>query len=196
MFPELDNKLAAAKAAGDYLVNSKVLLPVEDWNELARVLCQKRDLNGVPVGNTHKQHAMDTRVYEVCFTDGRTKELAANTIAEVLYAQCDLDGNQYIMLDTIVDFRKDSDVAISWNNQVKTVHGKKVVSHSTKGWELCCEWKDSSTSWKKSYSLKELHPLHVAEFAFAAGIADEPAFNWRVSWVLKKRDRIISLVKC
>ena len=26
-------------------------------------------------------------------------------------------------------------------------------------------------------------------------IADEPAFNWWVSWVLKKRDRIISLVK-
>ena len=43
--------------------------------------------------------------------------------------------------------------------------------------------------------LKESHPLQVAEFAFAAQIADEPAFNWWVSWVLKKRDRIISLVK-
>ena len=35
----------------------------------------------------------------------------------------------------------------------------------------------------------------MAEFAFAAQIADEPAFNWWVSWVLKKRDRIISLIK-
>eukprot|EP00956_Cyclotella_meneghiniana_P007920 scaffold10518_cov43-Cyclotella_meneghiniana.AAC.2 len=26
-------------------------------------------------------------------------------------------------------------------------------------------------------------------------IAEEPAFNWWVGWVLKKRDRIISLVK-
>ncbi len=28
------------------------------------------------------------------------------------------------------------------------------------------------------------------------GIADEPAFNWWVTWVLEKRDLIISLVKC
>jgi hypothetical protein len=30
---------------------------------------------------------------------------------------------------------------------------------------------------------------------FVAQIADEPAFNWWRSWVLKKRDRIVSLVK-
>eukprot|EP00804_Cyclotella_cryptica_P031315 CCRYP_011111-RA/>CCRYP_011111-RA protein AED:0.45 eAED:0.56 QI:0/0/0/1/0/0/2/0/108 len=47
----------------------------------------------------------------------------------------------------------------------------------------------------KLLDLKESHPLQVAEFAFAAQIADEPAFNWWVNWVLKKRDRIISLVK-
>ncbi|KAL7474122.1 hypothetical protein ACHAW6_000116, partial [Cyclotella cf. meneghiniana] len=106
-----------------------------------------------------------------------TKELATNTIAEALYAQCDPDGNQYVMLDTIVDFRKNPNVAISWNDQVKIVNGKKVVSRSTCGWELCCEWKDDSTSWQKLANLKELHPLQVAEFALAAGIADEQAFN-------------------
>ncbi len=40
------------------------------------------------------------------------------------------------------------------------------------------------------------HLLQVAEFVLAVGIADEPAFNWWVSRVLKKRDWIISLVKC
>ncbi len=129
---------------------------------------------------------MDTHVYEVCFLDGRTKELAANTIAEALYAQCNPDGNQCIMLDAIMDFRKDPNVAISRNDQVKIVNGKKVVSRSTRGWELCCEWKDGSTSWQKLSDLKESHPLQVAEFALAVGIADEPAFNWWVTWVLKK----------
>ena len=147
------------------------------------------------MGIAHTQPAMNTRVYEVHFPDGRTKELAANAIAEALYAQCDPDGNEYVMLDAIVDFRKDPDVAISRNDQVKIVNGKKVVSHSTPGWELCCEWKDGSTSWQKLSDLKESHPLQVAEFALAAGIANEPAFNWWVSWVLKKRDRIIFLVK-
>ncbi|KAL7488248.1 hypothetical protein ACHAW6_013826 [Cyclotella cf. meneghiniana] len=136
----------------------------------------------MPVATAHKQPAMDTRVYEVRFPDCRAKELAVNTIAEALYAQCDPDGNQYIMLDAIVDYRKNPDVAISWNNQVKIVNA--VLS-----------LKDSSTSWQKLADLKESHPLQFAEFALPAGIANEPAFNWWVSCVLKKRDPIISLVK-
>ncbi|KAL7475898.1 LOW QUALITY PROTEIN: hypothetical protein ACHAW6_001791 [Cyclotella cf. meneghiniana] len=135
-----------------------------------------------------------THVYEVCFPNGRTKELAVNTITETFYAQCDHDGNQYIMLDAIMDYRKNPNVAISRNDQVKIVNGKKVVSRSTRGWELCCEWKDDSTSWQKLPQRVSL--LQVAEFALATGIANEPAFNWWVTWVLKKRDRIINLVKC
>ncbi|KAL7475141.1 hypothetical protein ACHAW6_001067 [Cyclotella cf. meneghiniana] len=117
-------------------------------------------------------------------------------MAEALYAQCNPDGNQYVMLDAIMDFRKNPDVAISQNNQVKIVNSKKVVSHSAQGWELCCEWKDGSASWQKLSALKESQPLQVAEFALAMGIADEPAFNRWVSWVFKQRDLIISLVKC
>ncbi|KAL7474624.1 hypothetical protein ACHAW6_000588 [Cyclotella cf. meneghiniana] len=108
------------KGAARKLTRSGLLL-VEDRHELARVLCRKHDLNGVPVGTAHKQPAMDTCVYEVHFPDGRTKELAAKTISEALYAQCNPNGNQCIMLDTVVDFRKDPDVAISRNDQVKIV---------------------------------------------------------------------------
>ncbi|KAL7487373.1 hypothetical protein ACHAW6_012976 [Cyclotella cf. meneghiniana] len=111
---------------------------------------------------------MDTRVYE----DSCTKELAANAIAEALYAQCDPGATSQV------------------------VNGKKVVSRSTRSWELCCKWKDASTSWQKLSDLKESHLGQVAEFAIATGIADEPAFNCWVTRVLKKRDLIISLVKC
>ena len=83
----LDDELAASKAAGGYLINSEVLLPVGDRHELARVLHRKRDSNGVPVGIAHKQPALDTHVYEVRFLDGCTKELSANAITEALYAQ-------------------------------------------------------------------------------------------------------------
>ncbi len=188
-FPELDDKLAAAKASGDYLVNSEVLLPLGDRHELARVLHRKHDSNGMLVGTAHKQPAMGTCVYDVRFPDGGTKELATNTITEALYAQCNPDGNQYIMLNATVDFRKNPDVAISQNDQVKIVNGKKVVSCSTCGWELCCKWKDGSTSWQKLSDLKQSHLAQLAEFVLAAGIADEPTFNWWVTWILKKRDR-------
>ncbi|KAL7474823.1 hypothetical protein ACHAW6_000772 [Cyclotella cf. meneghiniana] len=124
----------------------------EDWSivhqltpkEPARVHWN-HDSNGMLLGTVH-QHAMDTRVYEVHFWDGWTKELAANTITEASYAQCDPDCNQHIMLDAIVDYQKDPNMTISCNNQVKMINGKKVVSHSTKRWELRCEWKDGSNS--------------------------------------------------
>ena len=127
----MDDEIAADKAAGDYLINSEVLLSVGDRHGLARVLHWKCDLNGMPMGTAHKQPAMDTCVYEVHFQDGRTKELAANTIAEVLYAQCDPDKNQYVMLDAIVVYRKNPNAR---NDQVKIINDKKVVSHSTHGW--------------------------------------------------------------
>jgi hypothetical protein len=38
--------------------------------------------------------------------------------------------------------------------------------------------------------------LEVAEYAVSQGIENEPAFNWWVDWVLKKRERIIKAVKC
>jgi hypothetical protein len=49
-FPELDDELAAAKVAGDILVNTEVLLPVGHTQKLARVLCQKHDQEGNQVG--------------------------------------------------------------------------------------------------------------------------------------------------
>ncbi|KAL7474222.1 hypothetical protein ACHAW6_000207 [Cyclotella cf. meneghiniana] len=131
------------------------------------------------VGTAHKQPAKDTHAYEVSFLDGCTNKLAANTIAEASFAQCKPE-----------DYRKNSYVAISLNNQVKIVNGKKVVSHITRGWELSCEWKDGSTSWQKLSDIKDSHPLQVAEFALALGIANEPAYNWRVTWGLKKRDQL------
>ena len=73
--------------------------------------------------------------------------------------------------------------------------GKPSLRWSTVGWQICCEWKDGSTSWEKLSDLKESHPVQTAEYAVAQGIDHEPAFNWWVRHVLKKRDRIISLVK-
>jgi len=66
---------------------------------------------------------------------------------------------------------------------------------SSAGWQLCCQWKDGSTSWQNLRDLKDTYPIQVAEYAIAQGIADEPAFNWWVPHTLKKRAMIIALVK-
>jgi hypothetical protein len=59
---------------------------------------------------------------------------------------------------------------------------------------VCCQWNDGSTSWESLADLKESHPIETAEYAVTKGLDHEPAFNWWVPHVLKKRNQIISLV--
>jgi hypothetical protein len=132
-------------------------------------------------------------VYQVKFPDGEIAEYAANVIAENMYAQCDPDGNQYMIMDAIVD-HKVGQQALKRDNQFVTVNGRQHYRKTTAGWKLCVEWKDGSTSWERLADLKESYPIAVAEYAVAHGIDKEPAFVWWVPYVLKKRDRIISAV--
>ena len=179
---------------GDYYVNAEVVLPVGGDMQRGKVVCRKRDADGNPMGRENRNPILDTRLYEVEFADGRTEVMSANVIAQSMYAQCDLDGNEYLLLEAIIDYKKSSS-ALSLEDQIIDRNGRRSLRRSTKGWELLCEWKDGSTSWQKLSDLKESHPLEVAEFALSHKIAGEPAFNWWVGWVLKKRDRIISQVK-
>ena len=51
---------------------------------------------------------LDTKVYNVEFSDGQTTELAADVIAQSMYAICDTEGNQYLLLEGIIDHHSDS----------------------------------------------------------------------------------------
>ena len=145
-----------------------------------------------------KNPILDTRVYNVKFSDGENAELGASIIAECMYAQCDVGGNQFRLMDHIVDHRKDNNV-ISKDNQNATVNGKCYKQKcykqkTTRGWQFCIEWKGKSTSWERLSDMKESYPVEVAEYAEAVGICDEPTFPWRRAYVLKKIWRIIAAV--
>jgi hypothetical protein len=74
-------------------------------------------------------------------------------------------------------------------------YGKTYLKRSTVGWQLCCQWKDGSTSCENLADLKESHPIETAKYAKILGINHEPAFNWWVPHVLRKRSRIFSYVR-
>jgi hypothetical protein len=59
------------------------------------------------------------------------------------------------------------------------------LKRSTIGWQVCCQWKNGSTSGENLADLKESHPIETAEYAVTKGIDLEPAFNWWVPHVLK-----------
>ena len=79
-------------------------------------------------------------------------------------------------------------MGIYFTDQQINICGGPVTHKSIAGWQICCQWKDGSTSWEKLSNLKESHPVQKAKFAAAQGIDHEPAFNWCVKHVLKKRD--------
>ena len=112
-----------------------------------------------------------------------------------MYAQCDPDGNQYVMFDSIVDFRRSTTALCFADQKVLKADGSSFMRQTNAGWHLCIQWKYGSTSWEKLSDLKESHPVECADYALSQGLMNEPAFNWRVGFVLKKRERIISLVR-
>jgi hypothetical protein len=68
------------------------------------------------------------------------------------------------------------------------------VRKTTKGWHLCVEWKDGTTSWERMVDLKESNPFEVAEYAATKRLLNTPAFIWWAPHVLQKRTRIIAAV--
>lgn len=151
---------------------------------VGKVRRRARDDDGELTGTSNSNPILDTRTYEVEFDDGSSAEYSANIIAENMFAQCDPDGNQFRLMDEIVDYKSD-DKAVKFADRFVTVNGRQYHRKSTAGWNLCISWKDGSTSWEKLSDLKESYPVEVAEFAKAQGIDHEPAFAWWVPYVLK-----------
>ena len=177
----------------DQYINAHVMLPRDGENVYGKVSSRKRTSEGHMIGRAHAHPILDTRVYNVKFPDGEEVAYAANVIAENMYAQCDTEGNHFLLLDEIIDHKKNGH-AVSHGDQFITVKGKRVRRKTTVGWHLCVKWKDGSTTWERLADLKESNPVEVAEYALSAGIDDQPAFNWWVPFTLKKRDRIIAAV--
>ena len=74
-------------------------------------------------------------------------------------------------------------------------NGNRVPKTTTRGWSLLVSWKDGSSNWMLLKELKDSYPVQIAEHAMANKIANEPAFNWWVHTVLRKRNRIFAKVK-
>ena len=75
--------------------------------EFAKVTKRMRDAKGIPIGTANDIPLIDTRIYQVEYSDGHKASLIANTIAENMFAQVDDEGNRHVIFDDIVDHRAD-----------------------------------------------------------------------------------------
>jgi hypothetical protein len=179
----------------EYLT-AEVLLPNGGDVTRAKVIGQKRDADGLPVGLQNNNPILDTREYEVEFPDGATDIFTAIIIAESMYSQIDGDGHSFLLMSEITDHKTDG-TAVSKDNGYDVIKtGRRTTKCTTRGWKLLVAWKeDGSMSWVPLKDLKESNPVEVAEYALVNKIIEEHAFAWWAKHVLRKRDRIIRKVK-
>ena len=102
--PDHGDHEVTPEMGGNYL-NAEISVPRGGTLMKGRVTSRKWDKDGNPVGLANANPILDTRKYTFTFNDGDETMLNANLIAEAMYVQCDPNGNQYVLLDSIIDHR-------------------------------------------------------------------------------------------
>jgi hypothetical protein len=189
-----DDEEAFTPEEADNFVNAEVALMHHGKRTTGKVRNRKRQADGSLVGLANHNPILDTRTYDVQFPDGEVAEYAANIIAENVWAQCDPDGRQRVLMEAIIDHKMDGH-ALKPADSFVTLRGKQHRKRTTQGWLLCIEWKDRSTSWERLADVKESYPIEAAEYAVTQGIDHDPAFVWWAAQTLKRRNRIIATLK-
>jgi hypothetical protein len=143
-----------------------VRVPIGDEIRYGKVVQSNHEMCGTVRGRANANSMLDTRIYEIEFPDGRSDEYTDNVISENMYAQCDIEGRQYNLMEGIIDHKTDGHAVEPADMYIN--HGSNTqVRKTTKGWHLCVEWKDGTTIWESLVDLKESNPVEVAEYAVA-----------------------------
>jgi len=174
----------------DELLLTEPLLPRNNMLLPARVIGRKRDQDGNPVGQFNPDPILNTRVYLAEFEDGHVAEYGANIIAEAIYNQTNDDGYDEVLFNEVIGHRKNDEALPA---EASTVDA--VPRRTTKGWDVCIEWKDGSPSWHPLCEIKNSFPIHLAKYALKYELQDEPAFKWWVKEALKRRKYMIKAAK-
>ena len=69
-------------------------------------------------------------------------------------------------------------IQLSVEDQKVVNQGIETLRKSIATWDICCKWKDGLTSWERLSNVKELHLIHIANYAISQYIQNEPVFNW------------------
>ncbi len=98
-----------------------------------RVTAWKRDKDGNPIGLANANPILDTREYTITFDNGDETVMSANLIAKEMYAQCDPNGNQYVLLDSIIDHKRLDSAIRPLDQKVVRPDGRTYLRRSTIG---------------------------------------------------------------
>ena len=100
-----------------------------------------------------------------------------NIIADNMFAQVDENGHSYLMLDAITGHRSSEDVVTSTDQYMILKNGQRKLRQTTRGWDLCVQWRTGDEQWLPLRVLKESNPVEVADYAVVNGLLNEPSFK-------------------
>ena len=118
--PQLTEELEPKPEVDDKYRVAEIMLPRGDKIVRGHVVAQSHYTSGNVMGRAHVNPKVDNNLYQVVFKGGKVMELTTNVIAESVYNQCEANGNEYLLLDVLVDYQKDNN-AISIMDQQITV---------------------------------------------------------------------------
>ena len=124
-------------------MHASVMLPRGNSNARGKVVACKRNANGNPIGQANENPILDLHVHHVEFDNGDVSKLTVNVIGKAMYASCDEDGNEYLMMHLLVNHKSNAQ-AESKEDQRIVHRGCNSMCHSTVGWHLCIQWKDGN----------------------------------------------------
>ena len=129
------------------MINAEILLRQGDKPQMGKVIGRTISPQGKTMVSYHENLILNSIIYYVEFPDGEVKEYAANILAENLLSQVDENGHLRLMLDSIVDYRKDPNKAVAIADKfVATRKGQQQLRKTTQGWDLLVRWRDGTES--------------------------------------------------
>lgn len=193
--PALDVDQFDSEEAIDKYIGAQLILEINGEPLQGTVVERATDGSGDKIGRAHSNPLFDTREFIVQFPDESRANYTVNQIAEAIYSQVDSEGNQFSILQEIIDHSKDNSAIPREDGYWISKNGNRTPKATTRGWKLCVEWKDGTSEWVDLKDLKQSNPIELAEYAYNNKLLDEPAFKWWAPHVLKVRQRIVGKVK-
>ena len=109
---------------GDTYIGTEVSLPHGDSQQTGKVIHWARDQDGELTGTAHNNLILNTCSYQVEFPDSQLGEYSTNVIAQNMLSQCDPDGNQFLLMESIVDHKVTEEALLKPSQMHVTIKGK------------------------------------------------------------------------
>ena len=92
----------------DHYLNVSGVLPQGDKFAQGKIIFRNCDSEGNPIVRNNENPVLDTRQYDVEFGDGEITKPTKNMITESMYEKVDLEGNDTLLMDFIVDYKRNA----------------------------------------------------------------------------------------